>query len=164
MKYAIYRDTTKPTGRRGDDAGIDIYVPNDFPETKLCVGEQVNIPTGIRVVVPAGYMLKAENKSGVAFKKGLTCGACVVDYSYRGEIHANLFKAVKGSEDMIDENGNYFTLIKPGDKIVQFILEKISDEDLEEISRDEYDSLPETSRGTGSFGSTNIQEVVVDSE
>ena len=65
---------------------------------------------------------------------------------------------------MIDENGNYFTLIKPGDKIVQFILEKISDEDLEEISRDEYDSLPETSRGTGSFGSTNVQEVVVDSE
>lgn len=155
MKYAIYRDTIKPTGRRGDDAGIDIYVPNDFPETRLYVGEQVNIPTGIKVIVPAGYMLKAENKSGVAAKKGLTCGACVVDYSYRGEIHANLFKAVKGSQDLIDKDGNFFTIIKPGDKIVQFILEKISDEELEEISTQEYDNLPETSRGEGAFGSTN---------
>lgn len=161
MKYAIFRDTTKPTGRRGDDAGIDIYVPNDFPNTKLCVGEQVNIPTGIKVEVPAGYMLKAENKSGVAAKRGLTCGACVVDHSYRGEIHANLFKAVKGSEDLRDEDGNYFTVIKPGDKIVQFILEKISDEELEEISREEYENLPETSRGEGAFGSTNIEETEV---
>ena len=91
MKYAIFRSTTKPTGRRGDDAGIDIYVPNDFPPTKLYIGEQVNIPTGIKVEVPAGYMLKAENKSGVAFKKGLTCGACVVDYSYRGMGYSFLF-------------------------------------------------------------------------
>ena len=154
MKYAIYRDTTKPTGRRGADAGIDIFVPNDFPETKLYVGQQVNIPTGIKVIVPEGYMLKAENKSGVAMKKGLTCGACVVDFAYRGEIHANLLKAAEGKEDLEDENGKY-TTIKPGDKIVQFILEKISDEDLEEISTDEYDALPETVRGEGAFGSTN---------
>jgi len=158
MKYAIYRNTKKPTGRRGDDAGIDIYVPEDFPKTKLYIGEQVNIPTGIKVVVPAGYMLKAENKSGVAAKKGLTCGACVVDFSYRGEIHANLFKAVKGSEDSYDQETNrWYTIIRPGDKIVQFILEKISDEELEEISTEEYDNLPATDRGAGAFGSTGAK-------
>ena len=156
MKYAVYRDTTKPTGRRGLDAGIDIYVPNDFPETKLYVGQQVNIPTGIKVVVPDGYMLKAENKSGIAAKRGLTCGACVVDVCYRGEIHANLFKAVEGKEDLEDENGKY-TIVKPGDKIVQFVLEKISDEELEEISTEEYNSLPETVRGEGAFGSTGTK-------
>ena len=156
MKYAIYRDTTKPTGRRGQDAGIDVYIPNDFPETKLYIGQQVNIPTGIKVVVPDGYMLKAENKSGISRKKGLTCGACVVDVCYRGEIHANLFKTVEGTEDLEDANGKY-TIIKPGDKIVQFVLEKISDEELEEITTEEYDSLPETVRGAGAFGSTGTK-------
>jgi len=155
MKYAIYRDVKKPAGRRGDDAGIDIFVPRDFPETKLYIGQQVNIPTGIKVIVPEGYMLKAENKSGVSRKKGLICGACVVDYSYRGEIHANLLKASEGIEDLEDENGKY-TIIKPDDKIVQFILEKISDEELEEITVEEYDNLPATIRGQGAFGSTNI--------
>ena len=156
MKYAIYRDTTKPTGRRGQDAGIDVYVPNDFPETKLYIGQQVNIPTGIKVVVPDGYMLKAENKSGVGRKKGLSCLACVVDVCYRGEIHANLQKAAEGTEDLEDANGKY-TIIKPGDKIVQFVLEKISDEELEEITTEEYDSLPETVRGAGAFGSTGTK-------
>ena len=156
MKYAIYRDVKKPEGRRGADAGIDVFVPNDFPETKLYIGQQVNIPTGIKVVVPEGYMLKAENKSGVSRKKGLVCGACVVDFAYRGEIHANLLKAAEGIEDLEDENGKY-TIVKPGDKIVQFILEKISDEALEEISTTEYDALPETERGAGSFGSTGTK-------
>jgi dUTP pyrophosphatase len=156
MKYAIYRDTTKPTGRRGEDAGIDVYVPNDFPETKLYIGQQVNIPTGIKAVVPNGYMLKAENKSGIAVKRGLVCGATVVDVCYRGEIHANLFKVVEGKEDLEDDGGKY-TIIKPGDKIVQFVLEKISDEELEEITTEEYDNLPATVRGAGAFGSTGIK-------
>lgn len=177
MKYTKVADVKDPTGRRGDDAGIDLYVPNDWNEGKpykLYLGEQVNIPSGIKFDIPKGYELQIENKSGVATKKGVTRGATVCDHSYRGVVHVNLHKGVIGKEDFIDDmDGNpipqaeittgrrdklgyFYTVITPGEKIAQAILYKISDEPIEEISTEEYDKV-ETVRNAGGFGSTGTK-------
>lgn len=177
MKYTKVADVKNPTGRRGDDAGIDLYVPNDWNEGKpykLYLGEQVNIPSGIKFDIPEGYELQIENKSGVATKKGVTRGATVCDHSYRGVVHVNLHKGVIGKEDFIDDmDGNpisqaeittgrrdklgyFYTVITPGEKIAQAILYKISDEPIEEISTEEYDKV-ETVRNAAGFGSTGTK-------
>jgi dUTPase len=59
-------------------------------------GERCLIPSGIKVDVPAGHALIAFNKSGVAVKKGLDVGACVVDVGYQGQVHISLTNPKSG--------------------------------------------------------------------
>lgn len=139
-----------------EDAGIDLYIPNDWnngASYALGIGSQVNIPSGLKFEVPEGYMLKIDNKSGVALKKGLLVGATIVDHGYRGEVHLNLFKVVWGQNDTEHNT----TILEPGEKIAQAILIPISTEELTEISNEEYEALPTTSRGAGGFGSTGTK-------
>jgi dUTP pyrophosphatase len=158
MKFTKVADVKTPTGNRGADNGIDFFIPNDWNEAqemKLYVGEQVNIPTGIKVVVPDGWTLKMDNKSGVAVKKGLLVGATIVDPSYRGVIHMNLHKASIGSQDIFDyEKKAFYTVLTPGEKICQGLLLRCSDEPIEELTNEEYEALGTTDRGQGGFGST----------
>lgn len=86
MKFSKVREVKSPCRAHDTDAGIDFFIPEDFVSTKMKVGDSVLIPSGIKVNVPKGYMLTAFNKSGVATKKGLSVGACVVDES---EIETN---------------------------------------------------------------------------
>ena len=160
MKYTKIRDVKNPTGDRQADAGIDFYIPNDWNDgkpMKVFVGQQVNIPSGIKVKVPQGMMLKLDNKSGVSLKNGLVVGATIVDTSYRGEIHLNMFKVVEGKEDKHTIFGRPYTVLTPGEKIVQGVLVKISTESLSLISNKSYDQGPATKRGTGGFGSTGTK-------
>lgn len=148
IKIAKIRDVKTPTRGTELSAGIDFYVPNDFKvnninnEYFMAPGHNVNIPSGIVAKIPSGHALIAFNKSGVAVKKGLQVGACVIDEDYQGEIHINLINV-----------SNHMTSIKPGEKIVQFLLMPVK-----------YDLVVEcdphllfdkaTSRGSGAFGST----------
>jgi len=174
MKYTKTRDVKTPTGRRGADAGMDLYIPNDWNDgktMKLYVGQQVNIPTGIKVEIPEGYMVKIDNKSGTSVKKGLVIGATIIDASYRGEMHCNMQKASIGTEDKLCEERPEissstnmriykrdwsYTELVPGEKIAQAIIIPISNETWDEISNEEYNALPETVRGEGGFGSTTV--------
>jgi len=91
VKISKTRNVKTPTRGTNGSAGIDFYVPNDYP-SNLCTissGDRFIIPSGIRANVPNGHALIAFNKSGVALKKGLMAGACVVDSDYQGEIHLN---------------------------------------------------------------------------
>ena len=93
MKISKTRKVKTPTRGTDGSAGIDFYVPDNYP-ANLCTvdpGERLFIPSGIRADVPDGHALVAFNKSGVALKKGLDVGACVVDSDYQGEIHLHLF-------------------------------------------------------------------------
>jgi len=160
MKYTKIRDVKDPTGLRMEDAGLDFYIPNDWNNGKpmrLYIGQQVNIPSGIKVKVPQGMMLKFDNKSGVSLKRGLVVGATIVDTGYRGECHINLFKVVKGTEDKRTWYGRRYTVLNPGDKIVQGVLVKISTEGINKISTKQYDQGPATKRSTGGFGSTGTK-------
>ena len=160
MKYTKIREVKNPTGDRQSDAGIDFYIPNDWnggKPMKLFIGQQVNIPSGIKVKVPQGMDFAFTNKSGVALKKGLIIGATIVDTGYRGECHLNLFKVVRGKDDKRTWYGRYYTVLTPGEKITQGILNKISTESLTLVTNKVYEQGPSTKRGDKGFGSTGTK-------
>lgn len=145
MKILKIRDVKTPIRANDDDAGVDFFIPDDY-NGKLDIEpqESILIPSGIKARVPSGYALIAFNKSGIATKKNLQVGACVVDCGYTGEIHIHLTNV-----------SNKNVTINPGDKIVQFLLVPLSFQDIETVdSEDELYSGYATNRGDGGFGST----------
>ena len=87
----------------------------------------------------------AFNKSGIAVKKSLHVGACVVDNGYQGEVHINLTNV-----------GNSAQVIQAGDKIVQFVLLPLGDSTVELVEENKlYESV--SSRGEGGFGSSGTK-------
>ena len=164
MKYAKIGDVKSPKGNREADSGIDFFVPESWNNGKrmvLRIGEQVNIPLNVKTRFKTIQSLIFLNKSGVALKKGLICGAQVIDFSYTGVVHANMFKVVRGTEDVrVRRRGllgwlgfrEWGTIIKPGEKIVQGVLFNISTESLQEISEKAYDNKYKSERGNKGFG------------
>ena len=146
MKICKIRDVKTPVRGTPLSAGLDFFVPNDFPgEHFLIPGDAVNIPSGIKVKVPHGFALVFMNKSGVAVKKGLQVGACVVDEDYQGEVHLH-----------VRNNSTEVQSIKPGEKLVQALLIPVDYCDVEVVDIDDlYEE--ETERGEGGFGSTGIE-------
>ena len=102
--------------------------------------------TGIRIATPHGYVTEVKNRSGIAAKKQLLVGACVIDSGYEGELMINLHNTGHSSQ-----------IINPGDKIAQILVYKVELPSFEELSNDvPLYSRTETSsnRGEGGFGST----------
>ena len=131
------------------DAGMDLfYCPNgekklyDSKDFFIPPKESRLIPTGIKVEIPYGYMLEIKNKSGIAYKRQLIVGACVVDPGYNGEVYVNLHNI--GAETQ---------MIRPGDKVAQAILIPIVHCKVEEVESDEFLNF-HSQRGEGGFGST----------
>ena len=147
MKISKIRNVKTPTRGTNGSAGIDFYVPDDYPPN-LCTiepGDRFFIPSGIKANVPDGFALIAMNKSGVAMKKGLMVGACVVDSDYQGEIHLHLINA-----------SNKIVTIEPGDKLTQFLLVPVNHCLVEVVNEGDL-FAEETTRGSGGFGSTGIK-------
>ena len=150
MKIRVQKlhDNAKlPVRAHPTDAGMDLFFcpapRDDIPkqiESVLPHGSSL-FPTGLKIEVPEGYMLEIKNKSGIASKRGLLVGACVVDRGYTGEIFVNLHNPSDRTQT-----------IHAGQKIAQAVFVKIR-EDIEIIeSENIYDK--ETSRGDGALGST----------
>jgi len=146
MKITKIRDVKTPNRANSTDAGIDFFIPNDYVgDTEIFPGRSCLIPSGVKVNVPEGYALIAFNKSGIAVKKSLHVGACVVDCGYQGEVHLNLTN--------VGESPVY---IKPGDKIVQFVLLPLGDPSIEIVEENNlYESI--STRGEGKFGSSGTK-------
>jgi len=144
VKIAKIKDVKTPARGTPESAGIDFFVPEGII-AKLSPGQSCLIPSGIRANVPAGHALIAFNKSGVAVKKNLHAGACVVDEDYQGEIHINLTNV---GDEPVEISG--------GEKIIQFVLLPVFYDIIEEV---ELENLYEevTSRGEGGFGSTGVE-------
>jgi len=142
MNIQKTRNVKTPSRGTNLSAGLDFFVPEDYPGVVLKPNESVLIASGIRAHVPSGYALIAFNKSGVAVKQGLSVGACVVDEDYEGEIHLHLINT-----------SNSVTEIKAGQKLTQFVLVPVSYMDVHVL-----EELPErnTERGAGGFGSTGL--------
>ena len=98
------------------------------------------VPTGIIIEVPTGYEAQVRPRSGLAAKNGISVlnTPGTIDSDYRGEIKVILFNY--GNKDFIINNS---------DRIAQMILMPVAKMELEET-----ESLPETIRGDGGFGST----------
>ncbi len=150
LKVARLREDAKlPHRVYPTDAGMDLfYCPNGDrihiirdEGRAIEPRESVLLPTGIRVEVPYGYMLEVKNKSGVATKRQLVVGACVVDPGYEGELYVNLHNLGLSTQ-----------YIKPGTKIAQAVLVPISHCGVEEVTLEDFDK--QSQRGSGGFGST----------
>lgn len=143
MRYSKIREVRSPNRGTSNSAGIDFYIPTGFDQ-KILPGESIMIPSGIKVDIPNGTMLQVCNKSGIASKKGLLVGACIVDSDYQGEMHLNLWNV-----------SNKAVILASGTKLVQMILLPILLPDLEEVLEGDL-FVGETERGTGGFGSTGV--------
>ena len=96
------------------------------------------VPTGLCIELPEAHVGLIRPRSCLAVKHSIDCGAGVVDAKYRGEIKVLLF-------NHSDKN---FT-IEPGDRIAQLLVQKV-----ENINFLPVESLGETERNEGGFGST----------
>jgi dUTP pyrophosphatase len=142
MMFTKVRDVKSPARGTEQSAGLDFFIPNDTAEFTLLPGGSVNIPSGIKVMIPYAFAGIFFNKSGVG-SKGVIVGACVVDSDYRGEVHLNVHN-VSTKE----------VTFKPGQKLVQMLLMPVSMVAPLEIDNLNYDSFAPTQRGEGGFGST----------
>ena len=147
MKISKVREVKTPTRGTDGSAGIDFYVPFDYPQSLCSIspGERFFIPSGIKANVPEGFALIAMNKSGIALKKGLLVGACVVDSDYQGEIHLHLVNT-----------GTKTVAIEPGDKLTQFLLIPVNHCTVDVVDESSLFEA-ETTRGSGGFGSTGVK-------
>ncbi len=139
IKIKLTRNAPIPEYQTTGSAALDLRAANEEP-ILLSAGERALIPTGIALSIPSGYVGIIAARSGLACKKGicLSNGIGVIDSDYRGEISVGLFNSSK--ED--------FT-VNPGERIAQIMFLPVSSASFIPV-----DSLDETERGAGGFGST----------
>ena len=120
-------------------AGMDLRANIDEP-IMLKPLERTIVKTGLFIELPLGFEAQVRPRSGLAAKKGITVlnAPGTIDADYRGEIGVIL---VNLSNEAFE--------IQNGERIAQMVIAKH-----EQISWEEVDSLGETSRGAGGFGST----------
>nr|XP_017108714.2 deoxyuridine 5'-triphosphate nucleotidohydrolase, mitochondrial [Drosophila bipectinata] len=101
------------------------------------------VKTDLQVQVPEGSYGRVAPRSGLAVKNFIDVGAGVVDEDYRGNLGVVLFNHSDVDFD-----------VKRGDRIAQFICERIFYPELELV-----DKLEDTERGEGGFGSTGVKDL-----
>lgn len=137
LKVQLRSLTAKaPTKGSLSAAGYDLYASQ---ETVIKARGQGLVSTDVSFTVPIGTYGRIAPRSGLAVKNGISTGAGVVDRDYTGEVKVVLFNH---SEKDFE--------VKVGDRVAQLILEKIV-EDAEVVV---VESLEESARGAGGFGST----------
>jgi len=148
LEYARMRDSAKPPARSNpSDAGSDVfYNPENEGQVTIAPGESVVLQPGYRFGVPHGYMLEVKIRSGLASKRSLVVGACVIDAGYDGEVLINLHNI-----------GNEPQIVEPFTKIAQIVMVPVVHfRALETHGGDLYNWYPiaMTERGDDGFGST----------
>ena len=132
-----------PKRATGGSAGLDLCACIDAPIT-LNGGETALIPTGLAIELPsAEYGAFVFARSGLAIKHGigLLNAVGVIDSDYRGKIKVGV----------INQIGEAYT-IEPGERVAQMVVMPVSMMPVEEV-----DTLGETDRGAGGFGSTGTK-------
>ena len=140
LNISVELPSYKTTGSSGMDLMAFIERPIKLKPNSSCL-----VPTGLSVAFSEEYEIQIRPRSGLAAKNNITVlnTPGTIDSDYRGEIKIILFN--HGSEDFIINNK---------DRIAQMILAPVVKIDLEEL-----DSLPDTLRGKGGFGSTGKWEI-----
>ena len=137
----ISKSGIKPSYATDGSAGVDlpayIDVTIDIPPFNRRL-----IPTGLSIQLPPGYEAQVRPRSGLALKQGLTVlnAPGTIDHDFRGEIGVILINL-----------SNEVQSINPGDRIAQLVISKY-----EKANFQLTNSLDETERGSGGFGSTGV--------
>ncbi|MBW0535395.1 hypothetical protein O181_075110 [Austropuccinia psidii MF-1] len=128
-------NATLPTRGSKAAAGYDLYASAD---TLIKKDGRAIVPTDIVIALPPSTYGRVAPRSGLAVKYGIDTGAGVIDEDYRGPVGVVLFN--HGDQDF---------QVRKGDRVAQLIIEKILTPEVTEVQ-----SLTETERGAGGFGST----------
>ena len=130
-----------PAYETAQAAGMDLRAA--IPEQEdfvLHPGARRAVPTGLAFALPPGFEGQVRPRSGLALKAGVTClnTPGTIDADYRGEVKVILINL--GEEDFV---------IRRGDRIAQLVIAPVI-----QASWDVVETLDETARGAGGFGST----------
>ena len=74
----IREDAKVPVRANPSDAGADVFYCGDEPII-IYSGESKLLGTGLKIATPTGYVTEVKNRSGIAAKRSLVVGACVID-------------------------------------------------------------------------------------
>ncbi len=132
----IHPDAKLPAYGHPGDAGLDLF---SIVDHNLRPGEAWAVPTGIQVAIPEGYVGLVWDKSGISLS-GVHRLAGVVDAGYRGEVRIVMINL-----------GEEIFVIKKGMKVAQMLIQPVA-----AVAVVESETLDDTSRGGGGFGSTGL--------
>ena len=136
----LHPDAVIPMRATDGSAGMDLHAVLEAPLT-VEAGGRVRIPTGIAIGLPSPETVALVfARSGLAVKHGLTLSNCVgvIDSDYTGEIQVGL----------INQSDTAYT-VQPGERIAQLVIMPVLQPTVIET-----DTLEQTARGDGGFGST----------
>lgn len=139
IKFKKLTNTAKtPTRATNGSAGYDLYVDADKPII-INPHKTARLTTGIAMEIPQGYFGAVYSRSGIATKRNLRLPNCVgvIDSDYRGNIGVSLIN----DSDIQQQIDAY-------ERIAQIVIQPHLDVEFIE------DSLSDTERGTGGYGST----------
>jgi len=131
-----------PSYATPQSAGVDLRADVEEPVVLPPMGRAM-IPTGLYIAIPEGYEAQVRPRSGLAAKKGITVlnSPGTIDADYRGEI-----KVILVNLSLVD------FVVERGERIAQMVFAR--------HERAEWvpaESLEETERGAGGFGSTGVK-------
>ena len=133
------KEVITPKYKTYGSSGVDLSAFLD-KEVVIKPNSSELIPTGLQVAIPEEFEIQIRPRSGLAAKEsiGVLNSPGTIDSDYRGELKIILFN-----------HSNKDFIINNGDRIAQMVLVPILKMEFEEV-----DSLPDTVRGQGGFGST----------
>lgn len=131
-----------PTYGSTSAAGADLYACIEAP-VSILPGQTVLIPTGLSMEIEEGFAGFIYARSGLATKRGLAPAnkVGVIDSDYRGQVMVSLHN-----------HTNVVQSVDPGERVAQIVFAPVY-----QASFCEVDTLQETERGTGGFGSTGTK-------
>ncbi|ATF17471.1 dUTP diphosphatase [Phaeobacter gallaeciensis] len=135
------RDVPLPAYQTAGAAGADLRANlPDRAQLTLAPGARALVPTGLRLAIPQGYEVQIRPRSGLALKHGITLPNApgTIDSDYRGPLGVIVMNA-----------GDAPFEIAHSDRIAQMVVAPVVQAGFTLV-----DTLDETSRGTGGFGST----------
>ncbi len=141
MRLAHAKDLPLPAYETALAAGMDLRaaVAEGAPIV-LAPGGRAAIPTGLAIALPPDFEAQVRPRSGLALRDGIgqVNAPGTIDADYRGEVHVIL----------INHGAAPFT-VRRGDRIAQMVIAPVIQAKWAEV-----ESLDETERGAGGFGST----------
>lgn len=136
------RDLPLPAQASPGSAGFDLRAAVDG-ELVLRPGERLLVPTGVVLEIPPGWEGQVRPRSGLALRHGLSIvnAPGTIDSDYRGEVGVILINL-----------GDAPCTLKRGDRIAQLVISRV-----EPVEWEEADTLEDSHRGDGGFGSTGTE-------
>jgi dUTP pyrophosphatase len=139
VRLAHGADLPLPAYESAGAAGMDLRAAVDAPLV-LAPGARAAVPTGLAMALPPGFEGQVRPRSGFALRDGVTTlnTPGTIDSDYRGEVKVILIN-----------HGADPVTVRRGDRIAQLVVAPVTQSVWAEV-----ESLDETARGAGGFGST----------